>query len=168
MNFHELALRRVSARSYRPDPVPEEDVRAILETARLAPSAANRQPWRILVVRDEATRRAIHQAYPRDWLLQAPLVLAICVEPAAAWVRAEDGWNAADTDAAILMTHIILAAAERGLGTCWIAAFSPTRLRVALRLPDGVAPMAITPLGYPTDAGRPKTRKSLAEIVREL
>ncbi|MCX7817907.1 MAG: nitroreductase family protein [Kiritimatiellae bacterium] len=163
--FAELAARRVSVRGYRPDPVPEDLLRRVLETARMAPSAANRQPWRIVVARSEARRRAIARAYPRDWLLTAPLILVVAVEPAAAWVRAEDGWNAAECDGAILMTHLILAAAAEGLGTCWISAFSPSKLREALPLPPGCVPYAITPLGYPADAGRPKQRKPLSEIV---
>ena len=167
MSFHELAARRISVRGYRPDPVPPDVLARILETARMAPSAANRQPWHIVVLRAEADRRAVHAAYPRDWLLQAPVILAVCVDPAAAWVRSEDGWNAAEGDGAILMTHLTLAAAEAGLGTCWIAAFSPTRLRAALRLPDGILPLAITPLGVPADPGRPKQRKPLQEILHD-
>jgi nitroreductase len=147
--------------------VPESTLTHVLDTARMAPSAVNRQPWHVLVVRDETGRRAIHQAYARDWLLQAPILLVVCVEPAAAWTRAEDGWNAAETDGTILMTHLTLAAAEAGLGTCWIAAFSPARLRAALGLPDGIVPLALTPLGFPADGGRPKQRKPLADIVHD-
>ncbi len=167
MDFHELASKRISVRGYRPDPVPEPTLTRVLDTARMAPSAANRQPWHIVVVRDEARRRAIHEAYPRDWLLQAPLLLVVCVDPTAAWTRAEDAWNAAETDGTILMTHLTLAAAEAGLGTCWIAAFSPARLRAAMELPDPIVPLALTPLGFPADGGRPKQRKPLAEIVHD-
>lgn len=164
-SFAELAARRISVRGYRPDPVPEEVLRRVLETVRMAPSAANRQPWRILVARSEERRRAIARAYPREWLLTAPLILGVAVRPAEAWVRAEDGWNAAECDGAILMTHLILAAAAEGLGTCWIAAFSPSKLREAWSLPEDWVPYAITPLGYPADAGRPKQRKPLNEIL---
>jgi len=164
-SFADLAVRRISVRRYRPDPIPEEVLQRVLETARMAPSAANRQPWRILVARSEERRRAIARAYPREWLLTAPLILGVAVQPSAAWVRAEDGWNAAETDGAILMTHLILAAAAEGLGTCWIAAFSPARLREAWSLPPEWVPYAITPLGYPDDAGRPKQRKPLGEIL---
>ncbi len=165
MDFRELATRRVSVRGYRPDPVPDELLEEILDIARMAPSAANRQPWGIVVVRDEARRRALLEAYAREWMVSAPVVLVVCVEPAAAWVRLEDGWNAAETDAAILTTHLLLAAAERGLGTCWIAAFSPSRLKEVLGLPGHVVPVAMTPLGWPADAGRPKQRKALAGIL---
>jgi nitroreductase len=167
MDFSELAAKRISVRGYLPDPVPEEALAGILEAARMAPSAANRQPWHIVVLRDEAARHAVHAAYPRDWFLQAPVILAVCIEPAVAWTRAEDGWNAAETDGAILMAHLTLAAADLGLGTCWIAAFSPAKLREALALPDGVIPYALTPLGHPGDGGRPKQRRPQGEVVHD-
>jgi len=165
MTFRELAIQRISVRGYRPDPVPDQILQEILDTARMAPSAANRQPWHVVVLRDESRRRAVYSAYPRDWLLTAPVLLVVCVEPSAAWVRSEDQWNAAEGDGAIFMTHLILAAAEHGLGTCWIAAFSPRRLREVLQLPSHIVPLAITPLGYPADSGRPKQRKPLDAIM---
>lgn len=164
--FTSLTSARISVRGYRPDPVPDDLLERILDTARMAPSAANRQPWRIVVAIERSLREAIHAAYPREWLLQAPVILAVCVDSSVAWTRAEDGWNAADTDGAILMTHLTLAAAAAGLGTCWIAAFSPDKLRSALNIPAGLRPYAITPLGFPADDGRPKQRLELDAIVR--
>jgi len=166
-SFAELAAARVSVRGYRSDPVPNELVERVLDAARMAPSAANRQPWRVIVTRDPGVRAAVYAAYPRDWLMQAPVFLTVCVDPGRAWTRAADGWNAADTDGAILMTHIALAAADAGLGTCWIAAFDPDTLRAALRVPPPIRPYALTPLGYPSDPGRPKRREALSDIVSD-
>lgn len=73
--------------------------------------------------------------------------------------------NYADVDGAILMDHLTLAAAELGLGTCWVAAFDPAQVKRALQLPDGIEPLALTPLGVPTEPGRPKTRKPLGALV---
>jgi nitroreductase len=164
MNFLELAAKRSSIRGYRPDPVEETALAQVLEAAHLAPSAANRQPLHIIVVRDSAARHDLCLAYNRDWLRPAPLLLAICTEPAKAWARA-DGKNYADVDGAILMDHITLCAADLGLGTCWIAAFDPAQVKSVLKLPEGIEPLALTPLGYPTDTGRPKIRKPLAMLV---
>jgi nitroreductase len=166
MNLESLIRSRVSVRGYRPDPVPDETLRRVLELARMAPSACNRQPWTIIVVRDPARRRALAEAYPREWFAAAPVQLALCVEPGAAWVRPQDGWNSAYVDGAILMDHLTLSAADEGLGTCWIAAFDPPVARRALGLPEGVEILALTPLGRPADAGHPRTRKPLEEIVR--
>jgi nitroreductase len=86
--------------------------------------------------------------------------------PAEGWTRREDGKNYTDVDVAIAMDHLILAAANAGLGTCWIAAFDPDAAREVLGLPDGVEPIAFTPLGYPADELGPKKRKPLSDLVR--
>lgn len=164
MSFLDLARRRASIREYRPDPVPESLLDAVLEAARLAPSARNAQPWHIVVVRDPARRAALARAYPPPWFAAAPAILAVCVEPAAAWRRRHDGFSSAAVDGAIAMDHLTLCAADLGLGTCWVCAFDPAIVRDALGLPAGIEPLALTPLGYPAQAGRPKQRKPLAEI----
>lgn len=164
MSFLQLARKRVSVRGYKPDPVPEDHLRAVLEAARLAPSACNRQPWHLMVLRDREGRRSLLHAYPRAWFVEAPVILIVCTEPAAAWSRA-DGKPYADVDGAIVMDHITLCAADLGLGTCWIGAFDPELVRRAMRLPPGIEPLAMTPLGWPADPGRPKTRKDLESLV---
>ena len=163
MTFLELAKRRCSIRAYRPDPVPDEWIATVLEAGRLAPSACNLQPWHFVVVRDPVRRAALAAAYPRDWFREAPVHLVVCVEPAKAWHR-RDGKSYVDVDGAIAMDHLTLCAADLGLGTCWIGAFDPQTVRAALGLPDGIEPLAMTPLGFPAEAGRPKQRKPMHEI----
>ena len=165
MKFIDLARTRYSVRSYAARPVAEDDLNTILEAARLAPSANNAQPWYFIVVRGEDARRAVARAYPRDWFRSAPVIIVVCSEPSAAWVR-RDGKNYSEVDAAIAMDHITLCAADLGLGTCWIAAFDPVTLSEALGLPAHVSPVVMTPLGYPTDSPPArKSRKPLPEIV---
>lgn len=164
MKFIELAKRRVSVRKYKPDPPSEEDVRIVLEAGRMAPSAKNLQPWHVVVVRDPDRRAALREAYKPEWFSEAPVIIAVCVEPEAAWVRM-DGKNYVDIDGAIAMDHMILCAAERGLGTCWIGAFDRDAVCRVLELPEGIEPLVMTPLGYPLDQGRPKKRKPLDEIL---
>jgi nitroreductase len=165
MEFSQLIRKRYSVRAYKPDPVPDPLLQKVLEAGRLAPTAANRQPFRLLVVRTEGRRQELKRLYGRDWFTAAPLVLGICTIPAEAWVR-RDGKNYADVDAAIVMDHMILEAAAEGLGTCWIGAFDPAAAREIFGLPDGVEPVAFTPLGYPADKAGAKKRKSLKELVR--
>jgi nitroreductase len=167
MDFFELIQARYSVRAYKPDPVEDEKLQRILEAARLAPTAANRQPFQIIVLRTAGRQAELHPIYPRDWFLQAPLLLCACGIPAQNWIR-RDGKNYNDVDVTIAMDHLILAAASLGLGTCWIAAFDPSAARQILRLPEGVEPVAFTPLGYPADSPRPKQRKPLAELIRYL
>jgi len=166
MNFQELIRKRYSVRAYKPDPVEDDKLARVLEAARLAPTAANRQAFRVIVVPTKGREAELHRVYGREWFTQAPLVLAVCAVPGEAWVRKADGWNAAEVDATIAMSHIILAAAEEGLGTCWIAAFDPVAAREALGLPPDIVPSALTPLGYAADALPPKKRMTVAELVR--
>jgi len=171
MSFLDLARRRRSVRSYRPDPVPDDLLAAVLEAARLAPTAANRQPFRVIVVHAAGRQADLRRIYDRDWFVGAPLVLCVCAVRGEAWKRdMYDGRSHADVDAAIVMDHMVLAAADLGLGTCWIAAFDPAAAREVLGVPDEAEPMLFTPLGFPADdaAGSPRhgERRPLEELVR--
>jgi nitroreductase len=165
MEFLELIRTRYSVRAYKPDPVEDDKLEQILEAARLAPTAANRQPFRILVIHTEGRRDELRRIYRRGWFVDAPIILCSCGVPAENWVRM-DGKNYNDVDVTIAMDHLILAAADLGLGTCWVAAFDPEAAREVLNLPAGVEPVAFTPLGYPADTPSEKRRKSLDELVR--
>ncbi len=165
MEFSELIKARYSVRAYKPDPVEEEKLQQVLEAARLAPTAANRQPFQLLVIHTAGREAELRRIYDRKWFVQAPLVLCVCGVPERGWVRM-DGKPYVDVDVAIAMDHLILAATELGLGTCWIAAFDPAAAREVLGLPQGVEPIVFTPLGYPADRPGAKKRKSLAELVR--
>lgn len=165
MEFSELIEKRYSVRAYKPDPVEDDKLRQVLEAARLAPTAGNRQPFQLIVIPTAGREAELRRIYDRDWFVQAPLVICACGIPAQSWVR-RDGKNYTDVDVAIVMDHLILAATSLGLGTCWIAAFDPTAAREVLGLPDGVEPIAFTPLGYPADQPKPKKRKALSELVR--
>ena len=166
MEFSELIKKRYSVRAYKSDPVEDEVLNQVLEAARLAPTAANRQPFQLIVIHTAGREEELKRIYPRDWFAQAPLVICACGIPAKGWTR-RDGKNYTDVDVAIAMDHLILAATSLGLGTCWIAAFDPTAAREVLGLPDGAEPIAFTPLGYPADQPKPKKRKALSELVRD-
>ncbi|HDP98661.1 MAG TPA: nitroreductase [bacterium] len=165
MEFFDLIQSRYSVRGYKPESVPTAVLEKVLQSANFAPTAANRQPFQLIVIHTRGREKEMKQIYSKDWFIQAPLVICICALPEAAWTRS-DGKNYADVDATIAMDHLILAAADLGLGTCWIAAFDPKAAREALQLPDNVEPIAFTPLGYPADSGRTKQRKPLSQLVR--
>ncbi len=166
MDFFELIEARYSVRVYKPDPVEGHKLNRILEAARLAPTAANRQPFQILTIGTAGREEALGRIYGRDWFFAAPLVICVCGIEADAWIRSHDDKCYIDVDAAIVMDHIVLAATAQGLGTCWIAAFDPDAARDLLQLPTGVEPIIFTPLGYPDDEPSTKRRKSLSELVR--
>lgn len=165
MEFAELIGKRYSVRAYEPDPVEEAELEQVLEAARLAPTASNRQPFQLIVIPTAGRAAELRRIYDREWFVRAPLIICACALPAQGWVRM-DGKSYVDVDVAIAMDHLILAATDLGLGTCWIAAFDPAAAREVLGLPDGVEPIVMTPLGYPADKPRPKKRKAVSELVQ--
>jgi nitroreductase len=165
MQFFDVIRQRYSVRAYKPDAVEDEKLQAILEAARLAPTAANRQPFRVIVVHTAGRKEELKHIYKGEWFSDAPLVVCVAIVTAEGWTRRDDGKNYLYVDAAIVMDHIVLAATALGLGTCWIAAFDPIGAREVLGLPEGVEPILFTPLGYPADRPRVKNRKPAAELV---
>ncbi|MFH1169538.1 MAG: nitroreductase family protein [Chloroflexota bacterium] len=183
MELLEVIRGRRSIRKYRPDPVDEKAVAAVLEAARLAPSWANRQCWRFIVVRDENTRAAL-----ADSLVQidingaaadnpsiravrsAPVVIVACAETGKSGY--EFGRPATDKgdlwymyDVALAMENMSLAAHSLGLGTVIIGAMDAQEMARILAVPEGFCVVALTPLGYPDQQPGPRPRKELAEIV---
>ncbi len=165
MQFLELVKKRYSVRSYKSEPVEDNKLQQMLEAVCLAPTAANRQPFQLIVVHTVGREAELRRIYDRPWFAQAPVVICACGLPAQGWVR-QDGKRYLDVDVAIVMDHLTLAATDLGLGTCWIGAFDPIAAREVLGLPEDVEPIAFTPLGYPSDQPRPKKRKPLTELIR--
>jgi len=167
MEFQELIRRRYSVREYLPEPVSEEALARILEAGRLAPTAANRQPFRIVVLHTAGRLEALGRVYRRHWFVRAPVVICVCGVPEEAWVR-KDGRSHLDVDAAIVMDHLILAATDEGLGTCWIANFDVDAAREVFEVRAGEVPLLLTTLGHAADRPGPKERRSLASLVRRV
>ncbi len=157
----EVVRKRKSVRRYRPDPVPEEDVAYVLEAARLAPSWANKQCWRYVVVTDPELRKKISL---RDATAAAPVIVVACADPSLSGDR--NGKPYYMLDVGIGMEHLVLAATERGLGTCWLGGqFDEATVKAALGVPEGWRVVAMTPLGYPDEEPAPRGRKTPAELA---
>ena len=168
MSLYDVINARVSVRAYTQQPVADDALLRILAAARLAPSACNKQPWHFYVIRDEAIRRELFTPEKQGWAAEAPVTIVACSRPAEAWVRWADKKNHADIDLAITFEHLVLAATEEGLGTCWICAFDPEHFRKVLKLPEGLEPVAATPLGHAQNPSAPRPRKGLEEIITWL
>ena len=120
MTFQQLAQKRYSVRSYSDQPVSDEQLNYVLECARIAPSAVNFQPWHFYIARTDEALEKVRQTYPRDWFATAPIVIVGCIRHDQSWHRSTDQKDHGDIDIAIATEHICLAAAEQGLGTCWV------------------------------------------------
>ena len=166
MEFYEAVQKRLSVRSYKPDPIPEDVLARILEAGRLAPSAKNLQPWKFIIVKDPEGRKALVPACRGQGSVgEAPVVICACAVTEQAWKGMGGYWTAEAVDIAIALEHIMLAAAAEGLGTCWIGAYTEAEVKKVLAIPENVKPIALTPLGYPARESKPRRRKPLSEIV---
>lgn len=172
MEFYDLIKTRESIRDYDPNkPVNESVLNRILEAGRMAPSASNRQPWKFVVVSSAEKLNAVRKCYHREWFKQAPHILVVVGDKSKSWVRSYDEYNSIETDLAITMDHLVLAAENEGVGTCWIIAYDYNKLAEAIGLKKNEVIYSITPLGYPQDGFQKKgnkIRKPLEEIVRFL
>lgn len=164
VEFSELILKRYSARNYSNKEVEKEKLDLVLNAFLFAPTAANKQPFKLFVYKTKGKEDLFKKIYSPEWFSKAPLLLLGCVDESKSWVR-KDGKNYALVDLAIAFDHLVLQATELGLGTCWVAAFDPVKAKELLKLPKNLEPIVFTPLGYSTDFLGKKNRKNINELV---
>lgn len=168
-HFIDLANRRYSCRKYSSDRVPSrEDILNVVEAARVAPSACNKQPWRFIVVSSEGPEReAVIGSYPREWISSAPVYIICLGDIMEGWSRAVDRHSHIDVDLAIAVEHMCLEATSRGMGSCWVCNFDPYVIRREFGIPGNYAIVAILALGYPEEGAAvpQKVRKPMDDIL---
>ena len=167
MSILNTVKSRYSVRNYTAQPVEQEKLDQVLYAAHVAPTRANLQPVRLLVVREKEGLDKIAKAAN---IYHAPVAVIVCADKTKAWKRPFDGKQTTDIDASILTDHMMLAATELGLGTVWICYFKPDVLKKEFHLPDNLEPVNILTIGYtqepPADPDRhSSTRIPLDELV---
>jgi nitroreductase len=164
MEYKTVITSRRSVREFTDKPVPEESLNNILETARLAQSAGNRQPWKFVVVKETARRQQVMQAANNQpYVGQAPVIIAaIALDPVRLMPCDVPSYA---VDLAIAVENMALAAVDEGLGSCWIGAFDQKKIKEVLGVPEKYAVAALLPIGYPKQARAAAPRKSISEIV---
>lgn len=164
MNILEAIRKRRSIRTYQNKAVEPEKLNRVLEAARLAPSASNRQEWRFVVVQTKSIREQLMKAASNQkFVAQAPVVIAACADTDKHVMRC--GQLCYPIDVAIAVDHMTLQAVEEGLGTCWIGAFDQAEVKRILDIPERVQIVSLLTLGYPAITPTPSPRKKLEEIV---
>jgi len=154
MSFMELARARYSVRSFKDTPIEEEKLSLILEAGRIAPTACNNQPQKIYVAKSEDARKTL--AGVCRCTFDAPVILVVCYDRTRNWKnKLMPGYESGETDAAIVCTHMMLEAAELGIGSCWVGYFNADRVSEVLGLPENVTVSALLPMGYPADDAKP-------------
>jgi nitroreductase len=169
MDFLTLAEKRYSARSFTGQKVAPEIAEKILEAGRLAPTAANFQPQRILVLDTEENLEKLAQVNYHARAFHAPLCFMVCYDNTVSGKRSYDSHDYGVTDASIVATHMMLAIADLGLASTWVGHFPPDSAKEAFHLPGSWVPVVLLPTGYPDVNGKPHTnhysRKDLKEIA---
>ncbi len=198
MEFDEIIRARRSIRRYKDEDIPVEISAQLIEAARLAPSATNRQPWRFMFIRDKDVINILQEVVVQPFIVSAPLIIMCCIDrnsftrqyikkqidelvsvnvvnsevagelykrrmpekleeagiPASAYI-----------DLGIAIEHIVLKAHELGLGSCWVRMFDHNRLTEMLKLPEGIAPVVLLPVGYPDEKPPPRPRLPAEKIT---
>lgn len=166
----QLIKSRRSIRAFKPDPIPDEHVKLIIEAARWAPSAGNLQPWHFVVVRDPERKRALAEAALHQmFIAEAPVVIVVGADRERSALRYGDRgrylYCLLDCGAAIqnmlLMIHAL------GYGACWVGAFYDDEVRRIVGFPEHVQPVAIIPVGKPAESPHPPPRRPLSDVMYE-
>ena len=144
--------------------VEKEKLEYVMECVRMAPSAVNKQPWRFHIVSEADGKAKLQQCYNRDWFKTAPMYIIASVLHDEEWVRS-DGKHHGDIDIAIAVEHLCLAATEQGLATCWVCNFDAVLCKELFAMPESEEPAVVIPIGYADDETRPKSRKTIDQIV---
>lgn len=166
MEFLNLAKQRYSVRDYEKREVEEEKLQKILEAGRIAPTGANRQPQRFIVVRSE---EGLSKLKGSANVYGAPLAIIVCADHSATWKRSYDRKDIADIDASIVTDHMMLEATELGLGSVWICHFNPEKLRINFNIPENIEPVNILALGYAAgEAASPERHDTLRVPIDQL
>ena len=145
MDFMDVITERKSVRGYADKPVEEDKLSKVLDAARLAPSWANKQCCRYIVVKEKTKIQELAGRF--SWLKQAPVIIVACADPKDSGDR--NGMNYYLVDVGISMQQLVLAATALELGTCWIGAFDEASVKNVLGVPENIKVVAMTPLGYP-------------------
>lgn len=166
-DFLTLAKTRYSTRKYQERPVEQEKLMAILEAGRIAPTACNYQPQRVLVIREQEGLQKLSEVAN---FFHAPLAIVVCVNHSETWKRAFDDKDVADIDATIVTDHMILQATALGLQSVWICKFDAAKMRELFHIPENIEPVNILAIGYEAGEGKPADRhdtlrKPLEETV---
>jgi len=164
MNLFEVIANRRSIRKYQDKPVGDHELHHVLEAARLAPSASNKQDWRFVVVKDHGARQKLMvAANNQKFVGEAPIVIACCSINPDYQMRC--GEYSAPIDLSIAIDHMTLAATAMGLGTCWIGSFYPDQVREICNIPESVRIVELLTLGYPNEEPAARPRVELEKIV---
>lgn len=171
MTFLELAKTRYSVRSFNAQPIEDEKLNLILEAGHVAPTARNNQPQKIYIAKSEDARKKLASVCPCTF--DAPVILVVCYDRTReSKSTLMPGYGFGETDASIVCTHMMLEAAELGIGSCWVGYFNTNDVAGALELPQNLTVSALLPIGYPAENAAPISLhtqyRDFADTIEEI
>lgn len=165
MDFLELVKKRYSVRKFSDKKVEQSKLDLILEAGRVAPTAVNYQPQRMLVIENEESLSKLKECTPYHF--NAPLAILICYDSSISWKRHYDKKDMGDVDSSIVTTQMMLEIANLGLGTTWVGHFSPELIKEKFNLPEYLVPVALLPIGYPSEDSVPNKLHNIRHDIQE-
>lgn len=166
MEFLDLAKKRYSVTQYSARRIEPGVLDKILEAGMLAPTACNQQPQRILVIRTQDRKQKLSRLAKADMYFDTALL--VCWDETACWHRPADGKSSGEIDASIVTTHMMMEAADQGVGTIWVMNWDPDKMRETFALPENIQPMALLYMGYPTEDSTPRTNHAVTKSVTDI
>ena len=166
MSFLKLAKDRYSVRDFQKRPIEPEKLNEILEAGRVAPTACNSQPQRIKVIDDPDGLAKVREC--TRFHFGAPTVILVCCDKSVCWERKLDGALSGEVDASIVTTHLMMAAHDLGLGSCWVMHFDPAKTAEVFALPENIIPVAFLPIGYPAENAAPSALHSKRLALNDI
>lgn len=167
MEFEKLIKERYSVRKFKEEHLPENTLDKILEAGHLAPTGCNYQPQRILVLNTDESMKKLKECTRCHF--DAPTAMLICCNIDESWTRPYDSAKSAPVDAAIVTTHLMLAAKNEGIGSCWVMHFNPEAMKNSFNIPENYIPVALLVMGYPAEDAKPlplhETYRPIEDVV---
>lgn len=165
MDFEKLINERFSVRSFKPEHLPQSIINKILSAGHLAPTGCNNQPQRILVLNTDESINKLKNCTKCHF--NAPTAMLVCHNKEESWKRVYDGALSSPIDAVIVTTHMMLAAYNEGIGSCWVMHFNPELMCEAFNIPSNIEPVALLVMGYPEDDAKPLDMHSTYRDINE-
>lgn len=167
MEFNNVVQIRRSVKNFTTQEVPESKLKSLFDSARVAPSWGNKQCWKFVVVKNNDTKQKIADTIgndnsAKDGVKEAPVTVVVCADPNQS--SRIDGKDYYLVDSAIAMEHLVLAAANEGLGTCWVGQFEENRIKEILHIPQELKVVALTPVGFPGSTGDAEHKRTLQDV----
>ena len=165
-SFLELAQSRFSVRTFDQRPVEQEKIDALLKVVQMAPTAENKQPQKVYIIRGDENRKKLKTV--TKYAFNAPMYFLICCDKNKVWKHKTEDYYSTEIDGTISATHVILEAHDLGLGSVVVRSFETEKIKEAFGIPENMIPVALLPIGYPKEGTKPSKLHFKKNDIKEF